>query len=179
MIGCLTTEITVEEDHMRYRGHLARPCVLLAVSLGLLFTIVGCKHVDKDNAMSFSDDELENLRISILWRGDTDRSAPEVVFIVGNQASTNWSTTHFGPTVTISREEARRILDVLVPIYQKKVELRDDSGYVGDIRTLQRHLEFPLGPNGKSQAAALTAIYEKVGTEGRPALASMIAYVSN
>lgn len=133
---------------------------------------------------AFSADEIDGVEISILWQGPLDRPAPEVIFVVDEKSLSTTTDDEsllrlFRPTVVIASDEARRILDVLVPIYEANYEMSDNFGYAVGITTHQRHLEFALGPDRKSQAATLTAVSMKVAAEGRSAMAPMIAYVSN
>ena len=159
---------------MQRQGLLGRMCPLWIVCVCVSVVAGGCEK--QLEVPHIPDDEIDDMRISILWLGSIDKPVPEVIFIVDKKASTNAMSDYFRPVVIISREEARSILDVLVPIYEKNEELRDKDGYIADIRTLQRHLEFRVGPDRKSQTAALTAISASVGAEGRSALAPMIAY---
>lgn len=153
-----------------------RTCLLLAVCPCILVTVIGCgEDSGTKSTPSFSDEEIEALQISILWKGRVDRPAPEVVFVVGKGGPAKTITAPFKPTVMLSKKEARAVLEVLMPIYERNEQPGEDIRYIVDIESVQRHLSFPIGADRKSQAAALAAVSEKVGTEGKSAIAPLTA----
>jgi hypothetical protein len=124
-----------------------------------------------------SDQELEGLEISLLWTGPTDKPAPEIVLVCKERRVSSQPVDPFRPIVPVSKEQARAVLAVIGPIVERDNGITGkDGGYVVRVRMERRHLESSLGGNAKSQASIPAEISEKLGAEGKSAIAPLMAY---
>lgn len=157
-------------------------CSVLAIAVA--GTLVGCDSSSPSARMRIPDEELDPLRISILWEGIRDVPAPGVHLVCGKPKIPDRDPTDIlertlRPLVVIDKKEARAILDVVIPIIDERRTIDPArGGYVVTVQSVRTRLEGTLGSDPALQAESLKAISSVLDDEGQAAISLLVDDVS-